>query len=261
MRCAFPLNSRFLYWIIYIGQVFLLLHFYSYATVTPFMYMTTFVIKFLNFSSHNASLLMSLFYGFQFAGRVIGVAVAAFARPGKMLIFNVSSTAVFYVILLAVVNVWPTIIWITIPLVGFSAATTLATVMLWISDRITITGRISSLVLVGHTSGAVVGPLIVGQLFERSTPMWFVYVLAFSSVIDLVLLTVLMLYDKHFGDRVTKLMSDQQLGLHGVAIGSRNNVDYQSIGEIEDRFEHMHPTEIVNDDIKTTSYDYHGMRN
>jgi MFS family permease len=193
---------------------------------------------YLDFSVQSAALLMSLFFAFQFISRVIGIVVAALVQPGKMLIFNVSLTAVFFMILLAVVNVWPTIIWITIPLASFTTATTFAAGMLWISDRITITGRISSLILVGHSSGAIVSPIIVGQLFERSTPMWFVYVLTASSIIVVVLLFVLMFYDRRYGDRVTRYANPEIHSNDNEApVASSKNSGYKSVHERDDNLE------------------------
>ena len=189
-------------YLIFLLQVFLFYHLYRYGITIPYMYLTSFVIHYLNFPVQKASLLMSLFFASQFISRVIGVPVAAFVEPIKMLIFNVSSTAVSFVLLLSLINVWPTIIWIAAPLASFSLSTTFASAMLWISDRITITGRISSFILIGHSSGGIVGPLIVGQLFERSTPMWFAYSTAGSSVLQVVLMIVLIVYDARHGDRV-----------------------------------------------------------
>ena len=202
------------------------------------MYMTTFVIKYLGFQVQSASLLMSLFFGFLFIARVIGIPVAAFVKPGEMLIFNVVTTAVFFVLLLALVNVWPTIIWITIPLAGLALSTTFTAALLWISDRITITGRISSLVLVGYSSGAIVGPLIVGQLFESSTPMWFVYVLTASSIIIAILLCVLMVYSNYYGYRVTRYANtDLHSNDDDTAVASSKNSGYKSVNERDDRLE------------------------
>ena len=221
---------------IFLLQVFFFYHFYRYGiTITP-VYMTEFVVKYLNFSVQRAANLMSLFYTFQFISRVIGVIVAALVQPGKMLIFNVVTTAVFFVILLAVVKIWPTIIWITIPLASFTMATTFAAGMLWISNRITITGRVSALILVGHSSGAILCSIIVGQLFERSTPMWFAYSTAGSSVIVVLMLIALIAYGARYGNNVTR-HANAILHINDDDAVSSKNSGYNSVSERDDNLE------------------------
>ena len=198
-------------------MVFFYCHFQRYG-VTGLM--TAFVIKYLHFSVQRATLLTSLLFAFQFIGRVIGIPVAAYIRPQTMLIFNLSSTAFLHVLLLALVDVWPTIVWITIPLGSLTLATTNAAGVLWLSDRVKLTGRLSGITLIGHSSGAVVSSLVVGQLFERSTPMWFVIFNTVSSISMLVWFLILMGYFATYGDRVTRYSDAGLRGNKNAAVES-----------------------------------------
>ena len=184
---------------------------YLYGELTSITYLATFSIKYLDFPVRDASLLMSLFYGFHFASRLIGIPVSAFLRPRTMLISTLSMTAVSNLLLLTLVNVWPTVIWVSIAMVGLSMGTTFATSVLWIGDQTPVTGRVASVMLVGASLGGVVGPLIVGQLFDSSTPMWFVYVVVMASVCHVILLAGLIYFVGRYGARLTRMATGESV--------------------------------------------------
>ena len=238
----------YLYWI-FIVLVFVFYHIQRYGITIPPMYLNSFAIKYLDFPVQRAALLVSLFFAFQFISRLIGIAVAALVLPIKMLIFNVVSTAVFYVLLLAFVNVWPTIIWITIPLVSLSLATTFAAGMLWISDRVTITGRVSAIILIGHSTGAILCSIIVGQLFERSTPMWFAYSTAGSSVIVVLMLIAIIAYGARYGKNVTR-HANAILHSNDDDAVSKKNSGYNSVSERDDKLELK--SNVETDEVKSS---------
>jgi len=178
----------------FIIMIFLFYHIYLWVEMILIAFLTTFSVKYLNFPVHNASLLISIFFGFHFVGRLLGIPLSTFFRPRTMVIVNLSMTVTAYLLLLAFVNVWPAIVWPSAALAGLSMATTFATGVLWIADRIPVTGRVSSVLLVGSASGGVIGPLFVGVMFDSSTPMWFVYALVAASLCHTVLFIGMMAF-------------------------------------------------------------------
>jgi MFS transporter, FHS family, Na+ dependent glucose transporter 1 len=186
----------------FILLVFLYYHIYLYVELVPIAYMTTFTVKYLKFPVSDASLLMSLFYGFHLGGRVLGVPVSTYLRPRTMILVDLSLTAVAYLSLLAFVHVWPAIMWPSAALAGLSMATTFATGVLWISETIPVSGRVASVFVIGYAFGGMIGPLCVGRLFDISTPMWYVYIVVAASVSHVVLFLCMLAFVRRHGDRM-----------------------------------------------------------
>jgi MFS family permease len=187
--------------------IFLFYNLYTYVELIPIQFLTTFTVKYLGFPVTDASMLLSVFYGCHFGGRILGIPVSAFLRPQTMMIIDLSLTAIAYLLLIAFVNTWPAIVWPSAALAGLGMATTFPTGVLWISEAIPVTGFVASLMVFGYAVGGMVGPLFVGRLFESSTPMWFVYVVVAASVSHVVMFFGLMAYVRRFTDnlkRVTK---------------------------------------------------------
>jgi MFS transporter, FHS family, Na+ dependent glucose transporter 1 len=177
---------------------------YAYVELLPVQFMTSFIVKYLGFPVHNASFLLSIFYGLHIAGNVIGVIISAFLRPRTMMLANLFMTVVSYLLLIAFVNVWPPIIWISSAGAGLAMATTWATGVLWISDIIPVTGLVASIMVIGYSSSGMVAPMFVGHLFESSTPMWFVYVVVAASIVHVVLFLCMMAFVRRFRKNLSK---------------------------------------------------------
>lgn len=189
----------------FIALIFAFFHLYLYVEMIPIAYLTSFSVKYLNFSIQDASLLLSVFFGSHFTGRLLGIPLSAFLRPRTMVIIDLAATAFANLLLLAFVNVWPAVVWPSAALAGLSMATTFATATLWIADRVPLSGRVASVLVGGSALGGVVGPLFVGRMFDSSTPMWFVYVLVASSVGHVVLFGGMLAFTSRFGGRLKRL--------------------------------------------------------
>jgi len=191
--------------------IFLFYHVYLYVELVPIQFMTTFTVKYLGFPISDASLLMSLFYGFHFGGRIIGIPLSTFFRPRTMVIMDLVVTAVAYLLLFAFVKVWPAVIWPSAAMAGLGMATTFPTGVLWISEAIPVTGRVAAIMIIGYAIGGMIGPMIVGTLFESSTPMWFVYIVVVTSVIHVILFFNMMVFVHRCHGRLLRATANGRL--------------------------------------------------
>ena len=151
-----------------------------YIEGIPIAYYVTFCIKYLDWPVRQASLLMTIFFGAHFSGRVLGVPLSAYLAPRTMLIMNLflSTTAN---VLLMFVNFFPAIMWISAAMAGFGVSSTFPTIILWVSELIQVTGFVSSVLSVGASMGFFTAPLLVGLMFD-ATPMSMVYILLIVSI-------------------------------------------------------------------------------
>jgi fucose permease len=198
------LTNRFAY-AAFIVLIFLFYHLYLYVEMIPIAYLTSFSVKYLNFSIQDASLVLSVFFGSHFTGRMLGIPLSVVLRPRTMVIVNLTATALANMLLLAFVNVWPAIVWPSAALAGLSMATTFATAALWIADRVPLTGRLASVLVGGSALGGVFGPLFVGRMFESSTPMWFVYSTVAASVGHVLLFGVMVAFVGRCDNRLKRM--------------------------------------------------------
>lgn len=116
-----------------------------------------------------AGYLTSLFWGSLTLGRLVNIPVAARIRPRYMLMADIFGLVVSLLLLL----VWPTsvpIVWIATFGMGFSMASAFAALMALGEHHIDITGKITSLFLVGASLGSMTVPWIIGQFFESHGP-------------------------------------------------------------------------------------------
>jgi len=112
-----------------------------------------------------AGYLTSLYWGSLTLGRLVNVPVAARVRPRYMLMADLTGLVLSLMLLL----LWPTssiLVWIATFGMGFSMASAFATLMALGEHHIDITGRITSLFLVGGSLGSMTVPWIIGQFFE-----------------------------------------------------------------------------------------------
>jgi fucose permease len=246
ISCVLSFDRRCVY-VTFIVLIFLFYHIYLYVELVPIAYMTAFSVKYLKFPVSDASLLMSLFYGFHFGGRVLGVPVSTCLRPRTMILIDLSLTAVAYLLLLVFINVWPAIVWPSAALSGLAMATTFATGVLWISETIPVSGRVASVFVIGYSAGGMIGPLCVGRLFDAWTPMWYVYVVVIASVSHVVLFLGMMAFVRRYGDVMRSATILGRLDELEIEITSTDGRGGGDVGEVVPDETMIHPMDAVGD--------------
>jgi len=188
--------------VFYVIVVFCIGILYGGLELTPRSFFTSFVVRYLSWTVHDATLLLSVFYATFGAGRLLAVPLSTVISPAVMLTFNIIFIGIGLGILLLVdfiVNLNPIFVWIGSGLVGFGLSSSYACLVLVVSTAIPEVNlqrqslnvsTVLSALSIGCNVGFVLFPVLVGNLFDYRSPIWMVYVLIGVSVCEAVLLVV-----------------------------------------------------------------------
>lgn len=148
-------------------------------------FLMTFVVKYMDFSKTNGSLITSMFWA-TFAGiRFVGIFCSRLIPPKWMLLINFTVLNLALVCLLISGLYHITIlVWVSLALAGTGLGTLLATSITWAERHLFhLTPGISSYFMVMAAAGATVEPLCVGYFFDLMSPMYFCYILMGSVIV------------------------------------------------------------------------------
>ena len=146
----------------------------------PIVFLVSFALKHLGWSVALSSLLLSVYFGAHFAGRITGIFNSMWLSPAKMIFVNLLLTSAAHMLMLAV-NEWPAIMWFSVILEGFNVSTIFPTNVLWISETTPVTGKIGAILIIGMCSSTMASPYIVASLTSNLGQMWFIYILIIAS--------------------------------------------------------------------------------
>ena len=167
--------------------------FLSYVAIEslPINFLATWALKSLHWPKYTGSLLTSTFCGLMGLGRIIGIFIAAFLSARQMLFICVTLTTISYVTLTAFYRIHATIVWVSLALAGLGISCSLATVILWTSSHITITGPVSAVFYAALSIGLIVIPIPTAYLFQEFSPDWLLYIILTAASLNLVILVLL----------------------------------------------------------------------
>ncbi|MEI7989992.1 MAG: MFS transporter [Chloroflexota bacterium] len=123
-----------------------------------------------------AAYLASAFWGTYTVGRLLGIPAAMRFSPEKILSIALSGALIFLCIL-AVFPLSSTVIWIGSCGFGLVIGPIVATTVALAERRIRISGRITGLIFVGGSLGAMTVPWLIGRLFLIAPPQVLFYTL------------------------------------------------------------------------------------
>jgi Na+/melibiose symporter-like transporter len=159
----------------------------------PEAYMTMFVIKHLGWPVQRGTLIMSVFYGTQSAGCLVGVGLSTVVRPRTMIVFNLCISIIAYLLLLCA-PMQDAVVLVSVALAGYGTSSTFAAIVLWVSESVQVSGGVSATLMIGGALGDMTGPLIIGQLFESYSPLWLIYSQIMITLAMLLLFVLLLLF-------------------------------------------------------------------
>lgn len=159
----------------------------------PEAYLTMFVIKYLGWPVQRGTLIMSIFYGTQSAGSLVGVGLSTVVRPRTMIVFNLCISVIAYLLLFCA-PLQDAIVLVSVALAGYGTSSTFAAIVLWVSESVQVSGGVSATLMIGGALGDMTGPLIIGQLFEYYSPLWLIYAQIMITSSLLLLFVLLLLF-------------------------------------------------------------------
>jgi fucose permease len=177
---AAPVNWRL------VGLIALFMFLYAGAEIGFGGWVYTYAVNTGLATGRAAFYMTSIFWGSLTLGRLAAIWIAARLRPRTILLFDLVGAILSVALILALPEqAWA--LWVGVFGLGFWLASVFPIVITWSERRMTVSGLVTSMFLIGASLGAMSLPLLIGQLFEARGPqvtMLFVLVdlLAASAV-------------------------------------------------------------------------------
>ncbi|HOU14798.1 MAG TPA: MFS transporter [Anaerolineae bacterium] len=138
-----------------------------------------------------AAYLTSAFWGALTLGRLFSIPLAARLRPRVLLFGDLIGCLLSVLVILA----WPgapMALWIGTFGAGFSMASLFPTMISFAGRHMATTGKTTAWFFVGASSGGMVIPWLIGQLFESVSPQATVFIILVSLLLDLAMFGVIL---------------------------------------------------------------------
>lgn len=163
---------------------------YVGAEMAFYGWIFTFAVRSAGVSEPTAAYMTSAFWGAFTLGRLLGVPVAARARPRTILFGSITGAFLG----LGLLAIWPSsvpAIWIGSVVVGLSLACIFPTILSLAERRMVVTGKISGLFFTGASLGGMTVPWLIGRLMALTGPQAMMWCLLADLGLALAVLLVL----------------------------------------------------------------------
>lgn len=165
-------------------------------------FLATFGILQLDWSQDTGSSMTSLMFAMYAIGNLVGVFLLKCMRSRTLIYISYVTTFISLIILF--VSVWWNIRalqWFAVAIVGFTMSPLIPTLFTWTQEEVApVSGTIASAFLFSGSIGGMVNPVILGNLMESSTPMWFIYLNASFACLCVILYTTSVVIVWKFGE-------------------------------------------------------------
>lgn len=162
----------------------------AYSTGIPRGYLAAFAVKGLSWSAKDAALLASVFWLVHGASRVIGVVTSSFFTPTSITFVNLLFAFSGYVVMMFLPNLPSSVTWIACVLSAFGAGTMFSMMLLFFSDYVTMSGRVTSAVFVMVSASFGCSGAVMGFLFQVYDPMYYTYICISAVLLHFVLFSI-----------------------------------------------------------------------
>ena len=168
---------------------------YIGVEVTYGSYIFTFGVTYkeLCFSKSKAALLNSVYWGTFTFGRLAGIGIAMLKISTTFMLVSDFIGCMCAVLLITILRTSDVAIWIGSALLGLAVASVFPSMLLWVNERLEVTGKVTAVLVNGATLGDMVLPLTVGLLITNVNPELFLYLmLVYCSAATLVYITAML---------------------------------------------------------------------
>ena len=184
----------FLFYFLYVGM-----------EVTFGGFAMTFSVMFLGWSKAKGSLLTSTFWGAIAAGRALAVFLARCLTPPIMLILDLVIVIFALIGLVMASESSDVVVWVCSAMLGIGMASIFPTGITWAERYMHVTGKFTSVFVVGSALGEMLMPALAGFLFEAKGPMWLLYILLAASVFSIIIYIIMQNLATNMGERYNRL--------------------------------------------------------
>lgn len=146
-------------------------------------FLATFCNNHLNWSKGTSSFATSTQWAAFSVGRFSGIFLIKVFKPVQLLCtYCIFLMSAFVGLLIVSITMTTELVWVFIAIAGFSMSIIFPCIFTWTEESILkVSGMVSSMLLIGASSGFMLNPLLLGYLMDKLSPMWFVYLLLAES--------------------------------------------------------------------------------
>ena len=173
---------------------FLFYYVYQHVEAVMGAYLSIFVVHVLGSSARFGAAMVSLLYGCQAVGRILGVPIAYSACSRTILWVNLSCLCMAHILFILVPWYGKVVLIISVVMSGLFQSTIFGSVMLYVSDYMPLTGFASAVIQIGSSTGKLVGFTFAAYMFDQYGPMSLVVILLASCVLLLLIFAVMNVY-------------------------------------------------------------------
>ena len=240
-------------------QILVLLFFfyflYSGMEVTYGGLIMTFSVKYLGWSKAEGTLLTSVFWGSFALSRGISIFFGVCLSPALMLIGDLVMTCLSLAGLVMALDSNHIILWFCTAVLGAGMASIFPTGITWAERYMRMTGKATSVLVVGSALGEMFMPALTGYLFETKGPMWLLYIMLGAGLLSAVLYIIMQNLASNKGERYEKLT--QWLGSSSTDSGTEDQdmeMDSLASNSTTNLLEVLSPTSNGNGGKKKVSF-------
>ena len=190
-------------------QILVLLFFFYFLyvgmEVTYGGLILTFAVKYLGWTKSQGTLLTSVFWGSFALARGVAIFFGMCMSPALMLIADLVLTCLALAGLVMGLESNHLIIWFCTAILGAGMASIFPAGITWAERYMHITGKATSVFVVGSALGEMIVPALTGFLFEAKGPMWLLYIMLGSGLLSAVLYIIMQNLASNKGERYEKL--------------------------------------------------------
>ena len=169
-------------------------------------FLATFGMLQLDWSQDTGSSMTSLNFATYAVGNLVGVFLLKCIKSRTLIYMSYTSTLLSVLLFFVSVrwDIGP-LQWIAVGVLGFTMSPILPTLFTWTQEAVApVSGTIASAFLFSGSIGGMVNPIILGNLMESSTPMWFIYMNASFAIMCVTLYSIVVVIVWKFGKEKDK---------------------------------------------------------
>ncbi|ESP04295.1 hypothetical protein LOTGIDRAFT_170885 [Lottia gigantea] len=176
-------------------------------------FLMTFVVKQLNWSKTTGAQLSAVFFGAYSLVRASCIFIADLVGPRLFLLSSMTGVVLCGVgITLCSVYHSSIGVWIFIGLSGAFIGIIFPIGISWINKTVvSVTGRVSSFVVVGSAIGKLCNPIILGYFMEEFSPLSFCYIIIFEASFCILVCLISTVYSQKVLSKIRKRTIDIQI--------------------------------------------------
>lgn len=196
----------------------------------------SFSVQYLHWTKAEGTLLTSLFWGSFALGRGISIFAGVCMSPALMLIADLVMTCLALAGLVLALDSNSMVLWFCTAVLGAGMASIFPTGITWAERYMLVTGKATSVLVVGSALGAMIVPAMTGYLFETKGPMWLLYIMLGAGLLAAILYIIMQNLASNKGERYEKLShwlrsagtdsgnEEQELEMDSLASNSTTNL-------------------------------------